>query len=66
VAAASGFHHTGFADPLKVARVRTHRLKGPRKGKTETFWIITKDLTLSAAQMRELAHLRWSIENHAF
>lgn len=64
--AASGFHHTGFADPLKVARVRTHRLKGPRKGKTETFWIITTDLTLSAAQMRELAHLRWSIENHAF
>ncbi len=64
--AASGFHHTGFADSLKVARVRTHPLKGPRKGKIETFWIITTDLTLSADQMRELAHLRWSIENHAF
>ena len=64
--AAPGFHHAGFEGELKVARVVIERLKGPRQGQTERFWIITTDLTLTAEQMRELAHLRWSIENHAF
>jgi hypothetical protein len=64
--AARGFHHGRFADPLKVARMRIRPLRGPRKGKSETWWIITTDETLTAAQMRELAHRRWSIENHTF
>lgn len=64
--AARGFHHGKFPEELKVARVRITMLKGPRKGQPETFWIITTDVTLTAEQMRELAHLRWSIENHAF
>lgn len=64
--AAAGFQHTGFKEPLKVARVQILMLKGPRKGHKERFWIITTDLTLTAEQMRELAHLRWSIENDAF
>lgn len=62
--AARGFHHAGFKDELKVARVMTDPLKGKRE--RETFWIITTDLGLSAEDMRELAHLRWSIENHGF
>jgi hypothetical protein len=64
--AARGFDHAGFEGELKVARVVIEMLKGPRKGETERFWIITTDVTLTAGQMRELAHLRWSIENHAF
>lgn len=64
--AASGFHHAEFSDPLKVARVRIRRLKGPRKGQTETFWVVTTDPTLSGEEMRELAHRRWSIENDGF
>ena len=64
--ATRGFHHGSFPDDLKVARVRIQMLKGPRKNQTETFWIVTTDVTLSAEQMRELAHSRWSIENHTF
>lgn len=64
--AAPGFHHAGFKEPLKVARMQIEMLKGPRKGQIERSWIITTDLTLTAQQMRELAHLRWSIENHVF
>lgn len=62
--AARGFHHDGFDEELKVARVVTEPLKG--EGGRETFWIITTDLELSGEDMRELAHLRWSIENHGF
>lgn len=64
--AARGFHHEGFEGKLKVARVRIEMLKGDRKGQVETFWVITTDLSLSAEDLRELAHLRWSIENHGF
>jgi hypothetical protein len=61
---ASGFEHDGFDGPLKVARVRTEPLKG--KEGVETFWIVTTDTTLSGQDMRELAHRRWTIENHGF
>lgn len=64
--AARGFQHDGYSGELKVARVQITPLKGPREGKTETFWVVTTDLSLSAEDMRELAHLRWSIENHGF
>ncbi len=62
--AASGFTHAGFQGDLKVARVRTQPLKGDEAA--ETFWIVTTDTSLSANDMRELAHRRWSIENHGF
>ena len=62
--AARGFRHEGFEEELKVARVVTEPLKG--EAKRETFWIITTDLNLSAEDMRELAHLRWWIENQGF
>lgn len=64
--AAGGFHHEGFSGELKVARVRIEHLKGQYRGQIETFWVITTDLSLSAEDLRELAHLRWSIENHGF
>ena len=62
--AAPGFEHTGFEEKLKVARVRIQPLKGEEAA--ETFWIITTDTTLSGQDMRELAHRRWTIENHGF
>jgi len=52
--AASGFHPRGFDDPLKVVRVCLRRLKGKEAGKTETFWVLTTDLTLSAEQMLKM------------
>ena len=64
--AAQGFHHDGCSGELKVARVQIEPLKGKNQGKVETFWVITTDLSLSAEDLRELAHLRWSIENHGF
>jgi hypothetical protein len=64
--AAPGFHHAGYEEPLKVARVQVTMLKGPRRDQTERFWIVTSDPTLTAEQRRELAHLRWTIENHTF
>lgn len=62
--AASGFEHDGFDGKLKVARVRTQALKGDPEA--ELFWIITTDTSLSANDMRELAHRRWTIENQGF
>ena len=62
--AAPGFEHEGFEDKLMIARVRIQPLKGQEEA--ETFWIITTDTTLSGQDMRELAHLRWTIENHGF
>lgn len=64
--AAKGFHHGDFPEPLKVARVRIRMLKGRRKNQDEWFWVVTTDESLRAEQMRELAHVRWSIENHGF
>jgi hypothetical protein len=62
--AAAGFHHAGFEDPLKVARVQIEPLKAGEKA--ETFWVVTTDVSLSGLDMRELAHRRWAIENHGF
>lgn len=51
---------------LKVARVTETWLKGPFKGQTLTFWVISQDQTLDAVSLRELGHLRWFIENKVF
>ena len=65
VTAAGGFQWHGLM--LKVAHV-IERLLKPKKGHPEMtqFWVVTTDDDLSAQDMRELAHLRWSIENHTF
>lgn len=64
--AVDGLRHVDSPHPLKVARVKLDRLKGQCRGSQETFWIVTTDQTLTARQMRELAHRRWSIENEGF
>lgn len=51
---------------LKVARVREKWLKGPYKGQTLEFWVISQDPELDALALRQLAHLRWFIENKGF
>jgi hypothetical protein len=65
--AAGGFRHMGYAGSLKVARGVERSLK-PRQGRgaSETFWVISTDESLSAGDLRELAHRRWSIENNGF
>ncbi|MGD1017986.1 MAG: hypothetical protein ABSA12_01575 [Verrucomicrobiia bacterium] len=35
-------------------------------GQTFEFWVLTTDESLRAAEMRELAHARWAIENNGF
>jgi hypothetical protein len=59
-------HWEGLAWPLKLARVRETPLKGPRASQTEEFWVLTTDQSLRAAELRELAHARWAIENLGF
>jgi len=64
--AQADIHWEGLMWPLKLARVRETPLKGPRAGQTEEFWVITTDESLRAAEMREVAHARWAIENLGF
>lgn len=51
---------------LKVVRVQEEWLKGPYKGQTLEFWVISQDQDLDALTLRRLAHLRWFIENNEF
>ncbi len=52
---------------LKVAYVEEEKLKPkPGEKKTESFWVVTTDESLTGEEMRELAHLRWQIENNVF
>lgn len=66
VYAQGGIEWRGLEMPLKLAWVKMKHLKGKLKGQTETFWVITTDESLTAAELREIAHLRWRIENNAF
>ena len=61
--ALSGFFLEGVEAPLKVAWVQQEDL---RTGERTEFWAITSLLALTAAQMRQLAHWRWDIENNGF
>jgi len=65
VYAQGGIMWKGLELPLKLAWVKEKHLKGRLKGQTETFWVITTDQSLRAAELREMAHLRWRIENNA-
>jgi hypothetical protein len=66
VCAQSGIVWDGLDEPLNVAWVQETPLKGPRAGQTEEFWVLTTDATLTAAELREVAHARWGIENLDF
>lgn len=62
----SGVKWPGLTPLLNVARVSETHLKGRFVDKTEVFWVITTDLGLFPSELRELAHLRWRIENNQF
>ena len=66
VYAQGGIMWKGLELPLKLAWVRETHLKGKYKGQTFEFWVITTDESLAAAELREIAHLRWRIETNAF
>lgn len=66
VYAQGGIMWEGLELPLKLAWVKEKHLKGKYKGQTFDFWVITTDESLKAAELREIAHLRWRIENNAF
>lgn len=51
---------------LSVARVQLTFHTGPRSGRTETFWVLCTDESLSAVELREMALWRWGIENNLF
>lgn len=61
-----GVTWTDLEFPLNVARVVEIPLKGENAGQPQTFWVLTTDLTLLPSELRELAHLRWRIENNLF
>jgi hypothetical protein len=52
--------------PLKLAWVRETHLKGKYAALSFEFWVLTTDESLGAAELRELAHARWAIENNGF
>lgn len=75
VQAAAGFHHAEYDGTVKVARIVEKRLKPlppSHRGSENSrptdpvFWVITTDESMSAQDMRELGHLRWTIENQGF
>ena len=67
VMAAGGFEWDRMPYKFKVASVQEEKLKPkPGQEKYDLFWVITTDQSLSGLQMRELAHMRWQIENNVF
>jgi hypothetical protein len=64
--AASHFEWAGLEYPLRIAKVVEVVLKGKKKGQEETFYVLTTHAGLSARDLREVAHLRWHVENNTF
>lgn len=60
---ADGFFHQGIDAPLMVAKVEEVVL---RTGEVLTFWVVTSMTSLTPEELRELAHLRWDVENNGF
>lgn len=58
-----GFIFPGVGKTMKVAHVKERYI---RDGREEDFWALTTDESLTGVQMRELAHIRWRIENNGF
>jgi len=51
--------------PLQVAHLAEHYFKRKVEPHLEC-WIVTTDLSLLPAEIREAAHLRWHVENNVF
>jgi hypothetical protein len=67
VKSAGGFRHGRFPGTLKVAYVEERLLKStPHARKPEPYWVVTSDERLTAMDLRQLGHDRWSIENQLF
>jgi hypothetical protein len=66
VCAQGGLRWEDLVFPLKLAWVRETHLKGKFANQTFAFWVITTDESLGAAELREVAHARWAIENNGF
>ena len=61
--ASSGFSFEGVERLLRVAMITETSIA---TGETEIFFIVTSRDDLTALELRELGHLRWSIENNGF
>jgi hypothetical protein len=64
--AASGFRWEGLAYPLRIARVWEEHLKGPYRGQTARFYVITTEERLSPQDLQAVGHNRWLLENNGF
>lgn len=51
--------------PIQIAHLTEYYPKR-KKDKHPEAWIVTTDLSLSPAEFREAAHLRWHVENNVF
>ena len=50
--------------PVRVARLVEYNPKD--QAPSQVSWIVTTDFSLSPGELREAAHVRWSIENNVF
>jgi hypothetical protein len=66
VCAQEGMRWEDLVFPLKLAWVRETHLKGKYADQSFEFWVMSTDESLGAAEMREMAHARWAIENNGF
>jgi len=57
------FQLSGVKRDIKVAHVVEDYIK---EEKSEDFWVLSTDESLSGLQMREGGHIRWRIENNGF
>lgn len=48
---------------MSVAHIKESYIK---EKKQEDYWVLCTDESLNGEQLRELSHLRWSIENNGF
>jgi len=64
--ATSYIYWDGLPYQLRVARVIETHLAGKYKGKTDVYYVITTATELPAIAMREIAKIRWHIENETF
>jgi len=63
--ACGGFNQPGVLKPLKVARIKEYYPK-KKKDQHQLFYAISTRDDLSANELRELGHIRWTIENNGF
>lgn len=51
--------------PVRVVRLLEQPVKNP-EAPPQSSWIVTTDFSLTHQELREAAHVRWSIENNVF